>query len=222
MGDTGTSGADAHAAPPDRSELSELVRAAASEAASRFDSLARDERSIGQIAEAGRLLAACLAGGGKVITCGNGGSMCDAMHLAEELSGRFRADRRALGALALSDPGYLTCVGNDFGYDEVFARGVEALGRPGDVLVAFTTSGASANVVRAVAAARRIGMVAVAVTGRDGSAVEEAASCTVVTPGGRWADRVQELHALVIHSLIELVEHSLGIHDESLVGPCER
>jgi D-sedoheptulose 7-phosphate isomerase len=220
--DTGTSGADAAADARDPSRLNEIVRAAAIEASACFDAFTRDEHAIDQVAEAGRLLAACLAQDGKVITCGNGGSMCDAIHLAEELTGRFRSDRRALGALALSDAGYLSCVGNDLGYDEVFARGVEALGRPGDVLVAFTTSGTSTNVIRAVSAARRNGMVAIAVTGRPGAAVEQEASLTIVTPGGRWADRVQELHTLVVHALIELVEHSLGIHDESLVGNVDR
>ena len=117
------------------------------------------------------MLADCLSRGGKVLTCGNGGSMCDAIHLAEELSGRFRADRRALGAVVLSDPGYLTCVGNDLGYDEVFARGVEALGRTDDVLVAFTTSGTSPNVVRALGAAREAGITGIAVTGRAGTAL---------------------------------------------------
>ena len=132
---------------PGPPELTAIVRSAALEAAACFEAISRDELVMGRIAEAGMLLAACLAGTGKVITCGNGGSMCDAIHLAEELSGRFRADRRAFAALALSDPGHLTCVGNDLGYDEVFARGIEALGQPGDVLVAFTTSGTSPNVL---------------------------------------------------------------------------
>ncbi len=199
-------GNDVQEGDPDASELAAIVRSAALEAAAYFDAFSRDEQVIGRIGQAGTILAACLAGTGKVITCGNGGSMCDAIHLAEELSGRFRADRRALGALALSDPGYLTCVGNDLGYDEVFSRGVEALGQPGDVLVAFTTSGTSPNVLRALEAARRRDMLTIAVTGRAGSPIERDATITIVTPGGPWADRVQELHALVIHSLIELVE----------------
>ena len=198
------------------------MRAAAAEATACFDALSRDEELLGRIADAGGRMAECLAQGGKVMTCGNGGSMCDAVHLAEELTGRFRADRRALGALALSDAGHLSCVGNDLGFDEVFARGVDALGRPGDVLVAFTTSGTSANVVRAVTAARSLGMVAIAVTGRDGTPVEREATLTIATPGGRWADRVQELHTLVTHALIEVVEYSLGIQDGSPVGRSEQ
>jgi len=209
-----TDGKEGREVEPTEAELTALVRSAALEAAACFDAFSRDELVMSRIGEAGRLLATCLAGAGKVITCGNGGSMCDAMHLAEELSGRFRADRRALGALALSDPGHLTCVGNDLGYEEVFARGVEALGRPGDVLVAFTTSGTSPNVLRALAAARQRQMVSIAVTGHAGTAVERDASLTIVTPGGRWADRVQELHALVIHALIELVERLVDSQEE--------
>ncbi len=147
---TGTGGAESRGDARDGPGSLELVRAAAIEAAACFDALSSDESLLERIADAGGLMAESLAQGGKVITCGNGGSMCDAIHLAEELTGRFRADRRALGAVALSDAGYLSCVGNDLGFDEVFARGVDALGRSGDVLVAFTTSGTSANVVRAV------------------------------------------------------------------------
>ena len=152
MVQTGTGGAETRGDARDRSGSRDLVRAAAAEATACFDALSRDGGLLGRIADAGGRMAECLAQGGKVMTCGNGGSMCDAVHLAEELTGRFRADRRALGALALSDAGHLSCVGNDLGFDEVFARGVDALGRPGDVLVAFTTSGTSANVVRAVTA----------------------------------------------------------------------
>jgi D-sedoheptulose 7-phosphate isomerase len=202
----------------DGSRLADLVRASALEAAGCFDGFTRDAHGIGQIAEAGRLLAESLKHDGKVITCGNGGSMADAIHLAEELSGRFRADRRALAALALSDAGHLTCVGNDFGYDETFARGIEALGRPGDVLVAFSTSGSSTNVLRAVSAAQRQQMITIAVTGKSKTPVEQDAALTIVTPGGRWADRVQELHTFVVHALLEVVEHVLGIDENSVAG----
>lgn len=215
MGATEPGKADEPVVAPIDPRLTELVRASALEATACFEGLARDEHAIAQITEAGRLMAESLAHGGKVITCGNGGSMADAIHLAEELSGRFRADRRALAALALSDAGYLTCVGNDFGYEETFARGVEALGRPDDVLVAFSTSGSSANIIRAVSAAERRQMITIAVTGRTDTAVARCASLTVVTPGGRWADRVQELHTFVVHALLEVVENVLGVDDNS-------
>ncbi|MHB1783735.1 MAG: D-sedoheptulose-7-phosphate isomerase [Acidimicrobiales bacterium] len=192
-----------------------IAARAAREAADAFSRLADSPTTLDAIARAGALLSRCLREGGKVIACGNGGSMSDAIHLAEELTGRFRADRRALAAIALSDPGHLTCVGNDLGYDEVFSRGVEALGRAGDVLVAFTTSGTSRNVLRAVDAAQQAGMDVVAITGRTGSPVEAGATVAVVTPGGRWADRVQEMHTLVLHTLIEIVETTLGLRDDS-------
>jgi D-sedoheptulose 7-phosphate isomerase len=201
----------AHSGRDEQETTTSIAREAAVEAANVFRDFADNAEALGRVADAGALLAKCLESDGKVITCGNGGSMCDAMHLAEELSGRFRADRRALGALALSDASHLTCVGNDMGYDEVFARAVEALGRPGDVLVVFTTSGTSRNVLRATSAARQRGMQVVAVTGHAGTAVEQDATITIVTPGGRWADRVQELHSLVVHTLIEVVERLLGL-----------
>jgi D-sedoheptulose 7-phosphate isomerase len=132
------------------------------------------------------------------------------MHFAEELTGRFRDDRRGYAALAISDPGHLTCVGNDYGYERVFARFVEAHGRAGDVLLAITTSGTSRNVVAAAQAARGLGMKVIALTGRAGTPITEVADVALVTPGGRYADRVQELHIKVIHILIELVERRLA------------
>jgi len=192
-------------------ELLKNAQATASEAAALIRGFSKDDQGIQKVVEAGTLLARSLDTGGKIVTCGNGGSMCDAIHLAEELSGRFRATRRALAGLALSDPGYLTCVGNDMGYDEVFSRGIEALGRPGDVLVAFTTSGMSMNVIQAMLTARRLGMDTVAITGHDGRPVDNHATITIVTRGGPWADRIQELHSLVIHMLVEIVERCLGI-----------
>jgi D-sedoheptulose 7-phosphate isomerase len=136
--------------------------------------------------------------------------MCDAMHFAEELTGRFRDDRRGYAALAISDPGHLTCVGNDYGYERVFARFIEAHGRAGDVLLAITTSGTSRNVVAAAQAAKGLGMKVIALTGRAATPITELADIALVTPGGRYADRVQELHIKVIHILIELVERKLA------------
>ena len=118
--------------------------------------------------------------GGKVISCGNGGSMCDAMHFAEELTGRYRADRLALPAIAISDPSHLTCVGNDHGYEFVFSRFVEAMGQPGDVLLAISTSGNSPNVVRAAQAAKDGGMMVVGLTGKDGGALAPLFSPSIV------------------------------------------
>jgi len=186
------------------------VKSALAEAADSLSRLQSDSAMLERIAQAGALLADTFAAGGRAYSCGNGGSMCDAMHFAEELTGRFRDDRRGYAALAISDPGHLTCVGNDYGYERVFARFIEAHGRAGDVLLAITTSGTSRNVVAAAQAARGLGMKVIALTGRAATPITELADIALVTPGGRYADRVQELHIKVIHILIELVERRLA------------
>jgi D-sedoheptulose 7-phosphate isomerase len=186
------------------------VKRALAEAADSLSRLQSDSAMLERIAQAGALLADTFAAGGRAYSCGNGGSMCDAMHFAEEVTGRFRDNRRGYAALAISDPGHLTCVGNDYGYDRVFARFVEAHGRAGDVLLAITTSGTSRNVVAAAQAARGLGMKVIALTGRAATPITELADIALVTPGGRYADRVQELHIKVIHILIELVERRLA------------
>ena len=186
------------------------VRAALDEAAGALDALRANAAVIDAVARAGELLAATFTARGKAISCGNGGSMCDAMHFAEELSGRFRDDRPAYAAVAISDVTHLTCVGNDYGFDRVFARYVEAHGNAGDVLLGISTSGTSRNVVAAAEAARARGMRVIALTGKPGSPLEALADVAIVTAGGRYADRVQELHIKVIHILIELVERHLA------------
>jgi D-sedoheptulose 7-phosphate isomerase len=186
------------------------VKSALAEAADSLSRLQTDSAMLERIAQAGALLADTFAAGGRAYSCGNGGSMCDAMHFAEELTGRFRDDRRGYAALAISDPGHLTCVGNDYGYERVFARFIEAHGRAGDVLLAITTSGTSRNVVAAAQVARGLGMKVIALTGRAATPITELADIALVTPGGRYADRVQELHIKVIHILIEVVERRLA------------
>lgn len=157
-----------------------------------------------------------------MLSCGNGGSMCDAMHFAEELSGRFRNDRRALSAITLSDPAHLTCVANDLGFEAVFSRGVEAHGRAGDILLAISTSGRSPNIVAAVQAAREIGMVSIALTGRVDSPLAALVDIDICAIGDRYSsapqptERTQELHIKIIHLLIELVEREL--FPENYVG----
>jgi D-sedoheptulose 7-phosphate isomerase len=192
--------------------MSELaaVRAALAEAAASLERLYADEAALASIARAGQLLAETFAAGGRAYSCGNGGSMCDAMHFAEELTGRFRDNRPGYAALAIGDAGHLTCVGNDYGYEQVFARFVEAHGRAGDVLLAISTSGTSRNVVAAAQAAKRLGVRVIGLTGRASTPLAELADIAIVTPAGRYADRVQELHIKVIHILIELVERRLA------------
>jgi len=187
----------------------EHIRANLEEARRALDSLLESESSLQAIDQAGLLLAECFRKHGHVYSCGNGGSMCDAMHFAEELSGRFRKDRPPLGAIAMGDGAYLTCAANDFGYQEVFSRFVAAQGRAGDVLLAISTSGKSENVIRAARTAKDIGMQVISLTGRVGSVLGQLSDVEICTPGGQYADRVQELHIKVIHILIEMVERRL-------------
>ncbi|MBV9829427.1 MAG: SIS domain-containing protein [Alphaproteobacteria bacterium] len=186
-----------------------VVTEALQEARTALDALLTNEAALRSIGEAGRLLAACFGRGNRVYSCGNGGSMCDAMHFAEELSGRFRLDRPALPATAIGDAGHLTCVANDYGFDHIFSRYVEAHGRAGDCLLAISTSGASSNIAKAAEAARAAGLSVIALTGRSDSALGALADIDICTPVGRFSDRVQELHIKVVHILIELVEREL-------------
>ena len=185
------------------------VREALEEAAGALGSLLDDNIALQSIERAAEVMSASLRAGGKIVSCGNGGSMCDAMHFAEELTGRFRFDRPAYAAVAISDPSHLTCVGNDFGFEHVFSRFVEAHGRGGDVLLAISTSGSSENVLNAARAAGPRSMKVVALTGNRENALGSLADVHIATPGGRHSDRVQELHIKVVHILVELVEHAL-------------
>lgn len=185
------------------------IRASFREAEESLKNLIANEEAHQAIVKATQLFVECFKARGHVYSCGNGGSMCDAMHFAEELSGRYRENRPALGAIAMSDPTHMTCVGNDYGFDYVFSRFVEAQGRPGDVLVGISTSGKSGNVIKAVEAAKKIGMKVVVLTGKKDSALGKLADVDICTPAGRYADRVQELHIKVIHTLIELIEHEM-------------
>lgn len=150
-----------------------------------------------------------LRGGGLVMSCGNGGSMCDAMHFAEEWTGRFRSDRKALPAIAFSDPSQLTCIANDFGFDELFARQVEAHGKPGDLLVAISTSGNSPNVLRACAVAKELGVQTVGLLGKGGGELLDAVDIPIVVPLATTSDRIQEVHIKVLHIAIEAVERAM-------------
>lgn len=147
--------------------------------------------------------------GNTIITCGNGGSMTDAMHLAEELSGKFRNPRKALPAVAISDPSFISCVANDYGYDYVFARFVESMGKPGDVLVAFTTSGNSKNIVQALQQAQQQNIKTIVLTGSTGGAAKQYANYTICVPHVGYADRIQEIHIKIIHTLIHAIEQNL-------------
>lgn len=155
------------------------------------------------------LLAEAFQSGNKVIIAGNGGSLCDAAHFAEELTGYFRQQRPALPAIALSEPGHITCVGNDIGFDKVFSRGVEAYGKPGDVFVGLSTSGNSKNIIEAFATAKKMGLKTVAFLGKDGGKLKGVADQELIIKGFSTSDRIQEAHMTAIHIIIEFLEQTL-------------
>ena len=179
------------------------------EAREALDNLLKNDMLLETIVAAGAELALALKSGGRVFSCGNGGSMCDAAHFAEELSGRYRKNRPALAAAAITDVGHMTCVANDYGYEFVFSRYLEGHGRQGDFLLAISTSGTSKSILNAVTEAKLRGMKVIGLHGHPGSALGLMSDFDICTPGGLFADRVQECHIKIIHILIELVERSL-------------
>jgi D-sedoheptulose 7-phosphate isomerase len=168
-----------------------------------------NEDNFTRIESAGKIMTEAIRSGQKIISCGNGGSMCDAMHFAEELSGRYRDNRRALPALSISDPSHISCVGNDYGYDYIFSRYIEAVGQPGDVLLAISTSGNSGNVILAIEAAKAKNIKVVGLTGKDGGKLAQICDVEIRAPHSQYADRAQEIHIKVIHSMIDFIEKNL-------------
>ena len=167
-----------------------------------------DPQTVPAIEKAGDLLVGALKKGHKIISCGNGGSMCDAMHFAEELSGRFRDDRPPFAAVSISDPSHISCVGNDYGFEKIFSRYVQGLGVKGDVLLAISTSGNSMNVINAIHAAKEKGMKIIGLTGKDGGQMAKICDVELRAPQSKYADRAQEIHIKVIHSLIQYIEEN--------------
>jgi D-sedoheptulose 7-phosphate isomerase len=174
-----------------------------------LDDLIGNERNIAAIGRAAETLIAAVRSGNRIYSCGNGGSMSDAMHFAEELSGRFRGDRPPIAAAAISDPGHITCTANDYGFENIFSRYVEAFGRGGDVLLAISTSGNSENIVRAAQMAREKGMRVIGLTGKNGGRLAPLCDVEVRAPHSEFSDRVQEIHIKVIHILVMLVEEGV-------------
>ena len=168
-----------------------------------------DEKNFKNIEAAGKLIVSALQNGKKIISCGNGGSMSDAMHFAEELSGRYRDDRKALAAVSISDPTHISCVGNDYGYEFIFSRYLEGLGNEGDVLLGISTSGNSKNVLNAIEVARKKGIKVVGLTGKDGGKMDGLCDVEIRAPYSKYADRAQEIHIKCIHSLIDFIERNL-------------
>lgn len=179
------------------------------EDAVRAVSFLKQPESLDFIESATKVLAECFESGHKLLIAGNGGSMCDALHFAEELTAQFRGPRRALPAIALSEQGFLTAVGNDMGFERVFSRGVEALGQMGDVFIALTTSGNSINLIRAVQMAKEKGLKTISFLGKTGGPLKGQSDLEWIVPGFKYSDRIQEAHMSAIHIIIEQVEEVL-------------
>ncbi len=171
--------------------------------------LFNNSENIAKITKAGDIMTSSIKDGSKIISCGNGGSMSDAMHFAEELTGRFRDDRPSIAALSISDPSHITCVGNDYGFDSIFSRYIEGVGKPGDVLLAISTSGNSKNVINAINEAKRKGMAVIGLTGKTGGEMANLCDVEIRAPHSEYADRAQEIHIKVIHSLIGYIENNI-------------
>lgn len=161
-----------------------------------------------KIVDAGKIMVSSLQSNGKIISCGNGGSMCDAMHFAEELTGRYRHDRPSIAAIAISDPSHISCVANDYGFEYIFSRYIESIGKKGDVLLAISTSGNSKNVVNAIRAAREKEMLVIGLTGKTGGDMATLCDVEIRAPHSEYADRAQEIHIKVIHALIDHIENN--------------
>ncbi len=189
----------------------QLIYAQLKEARDTLDHFTSDKANLEAVESAAEVMAASLAAGGKIISCGNGGSMSDAMHFAEELTGRFRENRRALPAMAIADPSHITCTANDFGFDYVFSRYIEAHANTGDVLLAISTSGNSQNVINAAVSGKKSGMHVVALAGKNGGELAKKCDTEIRVEHNGYADRIQEMHIKIIHCLIFLIEKKLGV-----------
>jgi len=191
-----------------KEENMDSIRQALDRAAQLTRQVVDSDETIRFIDELSRMIAKVFKEGGKVLVCGNGGSAADAMHFAEEFTGRYRKDRRALPVLALADPTHITCVGNDYGFSQIYVRGVEAWGRAGDILISLSTSGNSENVIQAVKKAEQMKLQTVTLLGKDGGALKGTANLQIIVPGVT-TDRIQELHMLLLHITIEQVERQM-------------
>ena len=185
------------------------IKASLEEASKTLTSFINNAEQLEYIQTAIIYLVATLKNNGRIFSCGNGGSMCDAMHFAEELTGRFRKNRKPLAGVAISDPSHMSCVGNDYGYVEIFDRYLQAHAREGDCLVAMTTSGTSKNVLKAIQTAKEIGLKVIVLTGRHNDELKNMTDVCIVAQVGQWADRVQEMHIKILHIFIEGIERNL-------------
>jgi D-sedoheptulose 7-phosphate isomerase len=178
------------------------------EAAKTLEQFLAHPETLAKCEKFSQMLIETVRSGGNLFSCGNGGSHCDAMHFAEELTGRYRKNRRSIGALALGDPSHVTCVSNDYGFEHIFSRQLEGMGRKGDLLIGLSTSGNSKNVINAFHSAKKIGIKTVALLGRDGGALKSQGDLAIVIPA-ETSDRIQEMHIKLLHIVIETVEREL-------------
>jgi len=184
------------------------IKSAYQTAANLMQEFCNNQKNIETTKKIANLISETYKNGNKVLICGNGGSMCDAMHFAEEFTGRFRKDRKPLPAIAISDPSHITCVGNDYGFDEIFSRGLEAFGKSGDVLIGISTSGNSANVIKAINKAKELYIKTIGFLGKDGGKLNNNCDFELIAPG-KTTDRIQEIHMAALHIIIESVEREL-------------
>lgn len=187
-------------------DFRDIISSEFTQAAQVLNKFMNNEHNIALIEQSARVIADSIKQGGKVISCGNGGSHCDAMHFAEELTGRYRENRRAIPALCISDPSHISCVSNDYGYEFIFSRYIEALGNKGDILFGLSTSGNSMNIIRAAEAAKEKGMKVIILSGKDGGKLAPLADVELRVPHHGYADRIQEVHIKIIHILMLLIE----------------
>ncbi|RHJ81013.1 SIS domain-containing protein [Parabacteroides sp. AM08-6] len=191
--------------------MKEIIRDSLREAQSMLDTFINDDANIEIIYRAASICAEALRTGHKILSCGNGGSLCDATHFAEELTGRYRNNRQPFPALAINDAAYMTCVGNDFSFNEIFSRYVEAVGQQGDILLAISTSGRSKNMIDAAEQAHKSEMIVIALTSQGKNELTKNADVAICAPSAAHSDRIQEIHIKVIHILIQVIEELLKV-----------
>jgi D-sedoheptulose 7-phosphate isomerase len=187
-------------------DFKQIIQSEFSQAAQVLEKFMSNDHNITLIERAAKVISDSILQGGKVISCGNGGSHCDAMHFAEELTGKYRENRKAIPAICISDPSHISCVGNDYGYEFIFSRYLDALGNKGDVLLGISTSGNSMNIIRAAEVAHEKGMKVIILSGKDGGKLAPLADVELRVPHQGYADRIQEVHIKIIHILMLLIE----------------
>lgn len=190
--------------------FSNIIKNELHEAEKLLNKIINQPAMIDNINQAASLMAEAVKNNGKIISCGNGGSHCDAMHFAEELTGRYREDRPPIPAIAISDPSHISCVSNDFGFDNIFSRFIDAMGQPNDVLLGITTSGNSPNIVNAVKSADKKEMSTIILSGNEGGRVSKISDINIIVPFSGYSDRIQEIHIKIIHIFILLIEKQLA------------